>query len=80
LFVGSPETTAEKVTGVATGAGDDTEAETATVIPFAAVSPTNAKHTTVTRQLRIPCIFLCTIEELRREGTSVPVILATEPF
>jgi hypothetical protein len=43
---------------VATGAGDDTEAETATVIPIAAVCPISAKLKTADfRHWRIPCIF-----------------------
>jgi hypothetical protein len=56
--VGSPVTTAVKVTGVANGAGDDTETETDTVIPFAAVCPIKANPATADRhQLRIPSIF-----------------------
>jgi hypothetical protein len=59
LFVGSPETTAVKVTGVATGAGDAIEAETPTVIPLAAVCPISANPIAANiRQLRISRIIL----------------------
>jgi hypothetical protein len=69
--VGSPETTAVKVTGVATGPGDDVEGETVTVIPLTAVCPISANPIAANiRQFRISRIIFLFYKAITSEGAT----------